>query len=123
MFNISFNGIITVNRGDSFQLPLYINLGTELEPVTCELTGTDVVYFGLMEPNTPFENALLKKKYVIDHVESDGSILLNFRPQDTQCILPGKYYYQIKLQRFLSEDPEDYMVDTVVDKTQFFILE
>lgn len=123
MFNIAFNGIITVNRGDSFTLPMQLNYGTNLEPMTYTVTGKSIVYFAVMEPNQPFECALIRKKYTADDVDENGNIVIKFRPQDTQCVLPGKYYYQVKLQRFNSDDPEDYEVDTVVDKTLFYILE
>ena len=123
MFNISYNGIITINRGDSFRLPLMLNYGTKMEPLMYRMTPKSFVYFAVMEPNEPFENALIRKKYTIDDVDEDGNIVIKFRPQDTQCVLPGKYYYQVKLQRFNSDDSEDYEVDTVIDKTQFFILE
>ena len=33
MFNISNNGIITLIRGDSFTVPLFINRGTVFHPV------------------------------------------------------------------------------------------
>ncbi len=123
MFNLSYNGIVTVNRGDSFELPIILNAGTNLQPVLYELTEDTVIYFGVMEPNQPFENALIRKRYTIEDVNENGLVVVRFRPQDTQCVLPGKYYYQVKLQRFRSNDPEDYDVDTVVDKTQFYILE
>lgn len=123
MFNISYNGIITVNRGDSFSLPMVLNYGTTLEPMHYKMSQKSIVYFAVMEPNHPFETALIKKKYTIDDVDENGNIVIKFKPQDTQCVLPGKYYYQVKLQRFNSDDPEDYEVDTVVDKTQFFVLE
>lgn len=123
MFNIAYNGIITVNRGDSFRLPMVLNYGTNLEPMNYQMSQSSIVYFAVMEPNQPFEDALIKKKYTMDDADADGNIVIKFRPQDTQCVLPGKYYYQVKLQRFNSNDPEDYEVDTVVDKTLFYILE
>lgn len=123
MFNLAYNGIITVNRGDSFSLPLVINFGTNLEPMQYRLSGKTYVYFAVMEPNQPFESALIRKTYTIDDVDENGNVIIKFRPQDTQCVLPGKYYYQVKLQRFNSEDSEDYEVDTVIDKTLFYVLE
>lgn len=133
MFNIAFNGIITVNRGDSFKFPLTINFGSSLEPNTYGLNELDKLYFAVMEPNQPFETALIKKVFTQKDFK-DGQVQISFRPKDTECVLPGKYYYQIKLQRFhrkkdsqgneLTEwDLEDYDVDTVIDKTQFFIME
>jgi len=123
MFNIAFNGIITVNRGDSFSFPLTINFGTSMDPLNYGLRQNDRVYFAVMEPNQPFETALIKKVFTQADVNENNEIMIKFKPKDTLCVLPGKYYYQIKLQRFNSDDPEDYDVDTVIDKTQFFILE
>lgn len=127
MFNIAFNGIITVNRGDSFSFPLTINFGTQLSPDTYGMQEHDKVYFAVMEPNQPFETALIKKVFTNQDFV-DGKVNIRFRPKDTEKVLPGKYYYQIKLQRFHKDenglwDMDDYDVDTIIDKTQFFILE
>ena len=134
MFNIAFNGIITVTRGDSFKFPLTINFGSTLTPENYGLKKHDKVYFAVMEPNQTFECALIKKVFTVDDVNENQEIEISFKPKDTQCVLPGKYYYQIKLQRFHKKldssgqeidewDLDDYDVDTVVDKTQFFIME
>lgn len=123
MFDISFNGIITVNRGDSFDMPLFLNAGTNLEPCPYKVTENDIVYFGLMEPNQPFETAIVRKKYTIKDINENGDIVIRFKPQDTQCLLPGKYYYQVKVQTFNSSDINDYDVTTAIDKTPFFIME
>ena len=123
MFNIAYNGIITVNRGDSFTFPIFLNKGTNIQPEKYELDDKCYIYFAVMEPNQPFENALIRKKYTINDIDEAGNVIIKFRPQDTQCVLPGKYYYQLKLQKFNSDDLEDYDVDTIVEKTLFFILE
>ena len=123
MFNIGSNGIITINRGDSCWFPLQLNIGTNLEPLAYQLSDSTIVYFGVMEPNQPFENALIRKKFTISDCDGDGNIIIKFSPRDTQCVLPGKYYYQVKVQRFNSDDQSDYEVDTVIDKTLFWIME
>ena len=41
MFNIAYNGIITVNRGDSFRLPMMLNYGTNLEPLKYQMSQND----------------------------------------------------------------------------------
>lgn len=123
MFNISYNGIITVNRGDSFRMPLVLNIGTKFEPMRLTLDDYSFVYFAVMEPNQPFENALIRKKFTKDDLLENGDILIKFKPQDTQCVLPGKYYYQVKLQRVNPDNTDDYEVHTVIDKTLFYILE
>lgn len=123
MFNVFQNGTIYVNRGDSFQMPLVLNVGTKLEPLTYELDDNSFVYFGLMEPNQPFEDAIVRKMYTKADTDEYGRVIIQFSPQDTQCLLPGKYYYQVKLQVFDSKDKNKYYVETVIDKTQFFIME
>lgn len=122
MFNVSRDGIITVNRGDSFEVPMFLNAGNSVNRVGYNLTERDAVYLGVMEPNQPFEFALIRKKYTIDDIDSHGNLIIRFKPSDTACLLPGKYYYQIKLEIYRS-DIDDYDVETVVDKRLFYIQE
>jgi hypothetical protein len=123
MFNIALNGIITVARGDSFEMPLVINLGSNFAPRRFVLDENSFVYLAVMEPNQPFESAIVRKKYTCNDVNEDGDVVVKFSPRDTQCLLPGKYYYQVKLQICNPTDLEDYQVYTVVDKTLFWITE
>lgn len=122
MFDVSREGIITVNRGDSFEVPMFLNAGNSIDRVGYNLTERDAVYLGVMEPNQPFEFALIRKKYTIDDIDSRGNLIIRFKPSDTACLLPGKYYYQIKLETYRS-DIDDYDVETVVDKRLFYIQE
>lgn len=123
MFDITERGIISLNRGDSFEMPVFINVGDNLNPIEYKIDDRDIVYFGLMEPNQPFETAIVRKKYTLADVDDNGRVVVKFRPQDTQCLLPGKYYYQIKVQSFKPDNSSEYDVSTVVDKTHFFIME
>ena len=94
MYNITKNGIITVNRGDSFTISLPLNVGTPFNPEYYRLGEDDEVYFGLMEPNQPFEFALVRKIFTKDN--QTGDVLnMSFRPEDTEKLLPGRYYYSI----------------------------
>ena len=116
MFTQSKNNIITVNRGDTFTITLPINVGTPTDPRFHELVEGDKVYFGLMEPNQPFEYALIRKVY--DTTNQSGFILdMEFNPEDTEELLPGKYYYSIKLQTARGE------VFTILPKTIFTIID
>lgn len=117
MSRISSAGIIELNRGDSLTFKVLVNTGTNLEPCVHQLNDLDSVYFALMEPNQCFECAILKKKLTQENQDESGNILVTLRPDDTVCLLPGRYYYQLKL----AIHPES--VVTIVDKTQFFILE
>ena len=117
MRSISGNGTIELTRGDSFQFPIWINVGTNIKPDTYFMNEDDFIYFGLMEPHQNFEHAILRKKLTSADQDASGNIVVSLKPQDTVCLLPGKYYYQVKLQQGAAD------VITLVDKTQFFILE
>ena len=114
------NGIIYLERGDSFSTPIYINIGTKLDPKYYTLNKTDRLYFGLMEPNQPFEDAVLKKVLsYADDTDDKGNTLLQLDPQDTLGLLCGKYYYSVKLRQIDECGKET--VTTVIQPTQFWI--
>ena len=114
------NGIIYLFRGDSYSQPIIINIGTQLDPIIYKITDKDTLYFGLMEPNQSFEDAVLKKKYTsLDEKDDDGNILLNIEPDDTLNLLVGKYFYMIKLKTV--QDSGKVTVKTIVPPTQFFL--
>lgn len=120
MVYISNNGFISLARGDSFSVPLFINRGTEWEPVRYYIANHPeaAVYLGVMEPNQPFEQAVVRKKYTHEsEINSNGDLIIKFKPDDTLCLYPGKYYYQIKAQLGNNK------VDTIVPKTDFYIFE
>ena len=113
------NGTIYVVRGDSGEFVVPLNIGTNLFPKYLN-SDNFIIYFGVMEPNQPFENAIIRQKYDSTSVK-DNTVTIKLRPDDTRCLLPGKYYYQIKIEDIHSDSTSD--VYTVVDKTQFFITE
>ena len=121
MLHVSDAGVIYLNRGDSMKTSLCLNCGTALVPIQYLLTDDDIVYFALMEPNTTFENAIVKKVFTNkDEMTECGDLIIKLTPKDTENLLPGKYYYTIKLRTGLSDD--DYEVQTVVPETEFQIL-
>lgn len=120
MGTIANNGIINLIRGDSFEMSLPINLGTKLSPEYYTLKEGDNLYFGLMEPNQPFENAIVKKKYDNNSKkDEDNNILLTLNPEDTEYLSVGKYYYMVKLRQKISE--EKYKVTTIINPTLFWL--
>lgn len=101
MVNISNNGFISVHRGDSFKVPLFINEGTKDDPVRLYIKNHPQasVYLGVMEPNQRFEEAIIKKRYSSDSsITSSGDLYVKFRPSDTEYLLPGLYYYSVKAE-------------------------
>ena len=115
MFDISPNGIVIVNRGDTFSIDVFVNIGTLLFPIQYVLNEDDKVYFALMEPNQPFEHALIRKVFTKDNLDEGNNVVMDFKPEDTEFLLPGLYYYQVKLVRSTGE------VDTIIQKTKFII--
>lgn len=121
MLGLTYCGQIRLSRGDTLDLPLEINQGTKLDPIRYELQPNDEVYFALMEPNQPWEFAIIKKKYT-DKDFLEGLASLHFEPEDTMCLLPGLYYYQVKV-RIYDPSTDRYIVNTIMPKTQFWIEE
>lgn len=121
MANISSNNIITINRGDTFIFSFNIQLGTGFYKESYQLQEGDKVYLGVMEANQPFEDAIIKK--VFDHTDanSDGTVDIKFDPRDTLNLLPGNYYYSIKLSQ--PEGGLNTKVTTLIQKTRFIILD
>lgn len=111
--------LITLTRGDTYSFELNIDDNGE----NYQLTGDDTVYFGIMDPNQRFEDALVKKKFTVDDLDPTGSLIIQIDPEDTLDLLPGRYFYAIKLLRdhLDADGTEVYNVETVVDKTKFII--
>lgn len=118
MLDVSKNGIITLNRGDVFSLNVSVNAGSVLEPVIYPMEEGDKLYFALMEPKQPFERALIRKVFTMEDQDEEGNVLMNFSATDTEFLVPGKYYYTVKLFR---NDGD--LVDTIISKTQFIIID
>ena len=124
MFKISENKIITVSRGDSFSLDVFINLGYGCCQVQYVPEEVDKIYFGLMEPNQPFEFALIRKVFDEHNVNPDtGLVHMEFEPEDTENLIPGLYYYSVKLATPIGRNEESneikYEVSTVISNTKF----
>ena len=98
------------HRGDSLKLSFDILEGNNLDNIEYTIKSSDEIYFAILEPNQPWELALVKKKVV-----GENSIILD--PKDTMCIYPGLYYYQFKLRVSPTE------VYTLCPRTPFWIQE
>jgi hypothetical protein len=127
---MTLNNIVIHNRGDSLELkfPAY-SLGAY---ASYTLEGLDTIYFGLMLPGQKFEDAILRKKLTIkDDLSSLDDLTFIFKPEDTLDLLPGKYFYSVKLWMKHPEIdsqtnlPTGKMIDkviTLINKTKFIIL-
>lgn len=126
MAHISTNNIITVNRGDTFGFTFHVNLGTAINPVPYTLEEGDRVYLGVSEANAPFENAIIRKVFTNADTDSEGAVYMEFSTTDTLYLLPGNYYYSIKLSQPIpgtSEVEASEKVTTLIPRTKFIIIE
>lgn len=120
MATIANNGIINIMRGDSFTFFQEINLGTKAFPEYYSLQEGDSLYFGVMEPNRSFEDAIIRKFYNhLSEQNDEGFVQIDINPEDTEFLETGKYYYMIKLRRKVSDTK--YNVTTIVNPTLFWI--
>ena len=113
---ISKNGIITLNRGDTFTLPIHINLGSGVAPYYGDEEGekyktyilrkhlkngceddqkeehynSDHLYFALLEPGQKWEDAIVKKVFWANDIDPiEKVVILHFYPEDTVYLKPG----------------------------------
>jgi hypothetical protein len=120
------NNIIIMNRGDTYEF----NLNITDEFGEYALQGADTIYFGIMDPGQPFEQALVRKRFTAENLDPIGNLTIVIEPEDTLDLLPGKYFYAVKLH--MDHDELDYntmlptgnyinKVITIINKTKFII--
>ena len=120
MLEINNDGLISMSRGDSVKLPLFINSGSDLCPVRYVLKDTDKLYLGILEPNHSWENAILRKIYTKDNLNADGDVIIKLEPEDTEYLSEGIYYYQIKLLQVDENNNE--IVTTIIPSTKLYLI-
>lgn len=120
--------IIKINRGDSFSFDVRIPLKEDLTK-NYKLKDTDVLYFALLYPHQPFEDAILIKGYTAEDQDvKTNEISIALTPNDTRSLTPGIYYYTVKLQcggtiETVSDNDEPKEVRTIIERTKFIINE
>ena len=117
--------ILKINRGDSFEMSAMIP--DRDNSTSYFLTANDVLYFALLYPNQPFEEAIILKGYT--HEDQDvktGAIKIELTPSETRHLSPGVYYYTTKLQRGGTlesvgdwDEPDE--VRTIIERTKFIV--
>ena len=114
--------IIRINRGDFYQAPLFINEGTVLEPKRHIIQSDEKVYFGIMEPNKLWEQSILRQIYTSEsEMTEDGDLIITIPSKDTEFLIPGTYYYMVKLVKYSDKEEVDKVI-TVVPATLFYII-
>lgn len=124
MFNVDRNGMINISRGDSFEIPLFINKGTDMVPLRWYINNTGAeVFLAITEPGQSFEDALVRKRYTEENINENGDIVVKISHDDTKCLTPGKYFYQFKLRCPITDKPGQFEVNTIIPRTQFIVEE
>jgi len=100
---------VVINRGDSWTLALDL--------ANYSIIANTTIYFGLMDPHQPFENALVKKKIVISQA---GKVTFDLKASDTLDLEPGVYFYAVKMHKVNKANNIDEVI-TIIDKTKFII--
>lgn len=115
-------GVITLNRGDCFKTPLFINIGTEEEPIRLDiLKFPDAeIYFGVYNFGDRFENSFIAKKFTYLDSNPHGDVIISLDPEDTLYKRPGTYLYSIKVRVFNPIYGE--WVNTVINENIFHII-
>lgn len=122
------NNIIMMNRGDTYEFDLTI-ADENSSDGRYHVQGDDTIYFGIMDPHQPFEDALIKKKFTVADTDGNGNLTIVIEPEDTLELLPGTYYYSVKIHlQHENIHPETnevlgYVdkVNTVINKTKLFL--
>lgn len=116
------NRVITMTRGDYYSFDVIIRSEDPWSDFVYVLSPGDILFFGLMEPNQPFEKAILKKQFGYDDYDVEGGTLkVVLSPEDTIELVPGTYYYQIKV--LYEDEIGNTHIDTIVQKTKFIIVD
>ena len=126
MLTIDHQGNITINRGDTFTVPLFIDVSKDIfHSIRLPLKSEYKVFLYLVEPNCHIGHYLLKQTYSSTDINDKGDILIKFLHDDTSWICPGTYYYEMKA--YLPLDKDDPNIDedaliTIIPRRKFIIL-
>lgn len=123
MIQISNNGIITMNRGDYAEIPLFINQGNQFYPIRYSMAKdpSTTITFAIMLPNQSFETAMVRKTYSVNSKHTNQrDLIIQLVPEDTINLMPGKYFYSIKINML---QHGHYCQKTLIPEKMFFIKE
>ncbi len=92
------NNIIKLNRGDSYEFPTISIPEEYYASEDYVLTGSDLVCFAILYPHQRFEDAsIVFNGSGADELIDIDKIQIKLKPKDTADLVPGVYYYTVKL--------------------------
>jgi hypothetical protein len=88
-----------MTRGDTVEIPLHIFFNNpSFRNIAYFPNIHDKIYFAIMEPNQPFEEAIVKKIYEYNDVDQlTGVVNVKLDSYETEFLAPGNYYYTVKI--------------------------
>lgn len=92
------NTALQMERGDTYSLPIFINITDEFKPIPYKLENEDRIYIGIYEPGQSFEDALIRKVIKPKDITEENTYIFKLESKDTQFVMPGKYYICMKLK-------------------------
>ena len=116
MFDVTDDQMVFLTKGDTCAFTLVLLVGSNMCPYRYRIKPNEQLLLGISEPNSSFEDAILKKVYTYDDINENGDVIITLNHNDTKCLKEQTYFYSIKL---LTEDGD---VETVVDKKRFHII-
>ena len=118
MINISHNGTVMVKRGDTFNVPLFINIGTEEEPMRLDFTNKPwlKVHFNI-ESAGKDGPVLFTKTFTNLDVNEYGDIMVLLTSDETKKLRSGVYEYTI----YVTDDSDVEFNYTVTPNKMFYL--
>lgn len=115
------NNVISMVRGDSFSNTFDLNKYLDSHILEQLSLNGGTLYFGLMYPNSHFEDSIIIKEYILEESSEDYEVTILLSPDDTELLIPGTYYYTLKLE--IQDGSEPSQVYTLIPKTKFLIID
>lgn len=120
MLSIDGNGTIKVTKGDTFKVPLFIDVSNNIfSAIRLPIKSTDKIIFNILEANSCFCKPLIHKEFTLADTNENLDIIISFEKSDTDWIFPNIYYYQIKFIREVEN--EETKIITITPRRKFII--
>lgn len=114
MFEVASNKI-TISRGDNARCELFINEGTNGDPILYDIKESDVFKMFLFPVCMDIEDAIWCKELDSSDLTEEGLLRISFIYGDTADLPKGEYSYKILLYR-------ENTIDTVIGESSFVIV-
>lgn len=119
MINISNNGIITMDFGDSLSFPIFINAGSFLNQIEYQLLNNNTLLLQIINPKLEPENQIIISKKCTKKDLDSNSLVLNLTDIDLAKLISGTYYYTLKLIIYKNNKQN---ITTIKPRTKLIVL-